>query len=464
MRIPAAPPPLEELLAKRPRAGFGQFFKSAADLPRAEEYLHWDKLRHLQPPTGLTSEEWWLILKLNRRPQRTPLPFKDVKGGAFSFLLTPKIFESLHHIDQRCAGAIAMPEQVTNEATRERFYISSIMEEAVTSSMLEGAVTTREKARDMLRSGRKPHDRSERMIVNNYLTMQHLRKIKDKPLTPEMVLDIHRMISMGALDKEDGAGRLRRPDEYIEVSDNHDTVLHVPPPAEQLPDRLQAMCDFANQQELKGFLHPAIRAIILHFWLAYDHPFVDGNGRTARALFYWSMLRGGFWLFEYISISQALLRSPTDYYRAFLYTETDDNDLNYFILHQLECIETSIRDLHSYLERKTLDRKSLHQRVRGLDWMNHRQEALIIHALDNPHAVYTFESHKSSHSVAPMTARKDLEVLEQKGLLRSHLRGKVRSFSPAAGLEKKLGDLQDPAAKMSSRAEGESDDLFSTSK
>src|SRR5205814_10028127 len=56
--------------------------------------------------------------------------------------------------------------------------------------------------------------------------------------------------------------------------------------------------------------HPMVRSMILHFWLAYDHPFVDGNGRTARALFYWSMLRNGYWMFEYITISKIILSGP----------------------------------------------------------------------------------------------------------------------------------------------------------
>jgi Fic family protein len=445
MRIPAMPPPFAALLNTGPNERVIRAMITSDGLPRANEYLHWDKLRHLSPPTGLSINEWWFVLKMNRQAQRSRLPLVDQKNQPFTFSLTPAIFEALHHIDQRCAGAIAMPEQVTNEATRERYYVSSIMEEAITSSLLEGAVTTREKARELLRSGRKPHDRGERMVVNNFVTMQHLRTIRDKPLTPEMVLEIHRMISHDALDKADGAGRFRRPDEQIEVSDEFGTVFHTPPPAEQLPDRVKLMCDFANDLELKGFLHPVIRAIALHFWLAYDHPFVDGNGRTARALFYWSMLRGGFWLFEFISISQALLRSPTDYYRAFLYTETDDNDLNYFILHQLECIETSIKNLHDYLDRKTGERKSLHRRLRGLEWLNHRQEPLLIHALDHPHASYTFESHKNSHGIAAMTARSDLEGLEKREFLTSRLRGKVRVFTP-------VPDLADKLSKRSSNA------------
>ena len=68
---------------------------------------------------------------------------------------------------------------------------------------------------------------------------------------------------------------------------------------------------------MSGFLHPVIRSILLHFWVAYDHPFVDGNGRNARALFYWSMLRHGFWLAEFFSISHEILKAPRKYYRAF---------------------------------------------------------------------------------------------------------------------------------------------------
>ena len=84
--------------------------------------------------------------------------------------------------------------------------------------------------------------------------------------------------------------------------------------------------------------HHHIRAIILHFWLAYGHPFVDGNGRTARALFYWAMLHEGYWLFEFISISNILRKAPAQYGLSFLYSETDDNDLTYFIVAQTKVI------------------------------------------------------------------------------------------------------------------------------
>lgn len=440
MRIPQTPPSSLSLQQKAfTLENFAVFTSLTDEELRAGEYLHWDKLRHLAVPKGLASkEEWWFALKLRRNSQRQRLPLPDLKNAPFSFSLTSKMFEALHYIDQHCGGTIAMPAEVVSESTRDQYYTNSIMEEAVTSSLLEGAVTTREKAREMLQQGRRPVSQDERMILNNFNTMRHLRTLKDQDLTPELVLEIHRMISQDALDKPDAAGRLRRPDEVIDIADDQGNVAHVPPPAAQLPGRLAAMCAFANDKEIKGFLHPVLRAIILHFWLAYDHPFVDGNGRTARALFYWSMLRGGFWLFEYISISQALLRAPTDYYRAFLHTETDENDLNYFLLHQLACIETSITDLHNYLARQTARREALQSRLRGREGLNHRQQALLAHALGHPHAVYTFSSHETSHGIARMTARTDLLKLAAAGFLVATTQGKERLFRPPSDLDSRL--------------------------
>ncbi len=210
--------------------------------------------------------------------------------------------------------------------------VRSLIEEVITSSQLEGAVTTREVAKKMLREDRRPSNRSEQMIVNNYHTMNHILTLKDQPLTKEPVFEIHREISEGTLNISDGAGRFRRKDEDINVSDIDGTGFHTPPPAEELESRMNAMCDFANGKTPEGFLHPVIRAIVLHFWLAYNHPFVDGNGRTARALFYRQMLYSNYWMFEFISISQFLRKAPTRYAMAFLHTETDENDLTYFII------------------------------------------------------------------------------------------------------------------------------------
>jgi len=279
------------------------------------------------------------------------------------------------------------------------------------------------------------------MILNNYRTMRRLDELKGQPLTPELVFEIHRLITHETHSDPTVAGRFRHADEKIHVIDEYGQVFHEPPPAKELKARLNAMCDFANGKTPDGFVHPAIRSIILHFWLAYDHPFVDGNGRTARALFYWSMLRHGYWLFEFISISRILLKAPSQYARAYLYTETDDNDLTYFILYQIEVIDRAIEELCDYIERKTREIKTIEQNMRGVALLNPRQRALIGHALRHPQQRYTIRAHQGSHGVVYETARKDLLNLVERGLLGEKKIGKTFYFIPLRNLEKKLSAM-----------------------
>jgi Fic family protein len=349
--------------------------------------------------------------------------------------------EILHKIDQSTMTFSQVPEPIRQTETKSRYYVNTLIQEAFTSSRLEGATTTRLVAEDMLRTGRAPCDKSEQMILNNFLAMKKIEKLKYEPLSKELIFDIHQLVTDKTLQDSSAAGRFRRPDERIVVGDMYNEVFHDPPPADQLDERMAAMCDFANGQTPSHFIHPVVQAIVLHFWLAYDHPFVDGNGRTARALFYWLMLRHRYWLFEFVSISQIIVKAPAKYARAFLYTETDDNDLTYFMIYHLEVIDRAIKELYEYVERKTRRLQAIESQLRGIIVLNHRQRALISHALRHPKHRYAFKSHQISHNVVYQTARTDLLDLEERGLLKSQKIGKKWYFTPADNLEEKLTEF-----------------------
>lgn len=427
MKKPMPPPDFRQTLMNLgPR--ISAVLAHSTPLPNAR-YRHWDNLRHLKPPEGLTAEEWWAAVKLARAPLLRNIPLTTAAGDHFCYSMPDPVQEKLHKIDSLASGRIAMPDQVTNPDTRDRYLVNSLMEEAITSSQLEGAATTRQVAADMIRSGRKPKDHGEQMILNNYVAMNHVRELAKQDLTPGLVLELHRMLTEDTLDNPADAGRIQaKQSERVVVADGYDDrILHEPPPVDQLPLRLQKMCEFANRKEEEGyFLHPIIRSIILHFWLAYDHPFADGNGRTARMLFYWSMIRHGYWLFEYISISRILKIAPSKYKMAYLLTETDDNDLTYFILYQLEVMMQGISDLEEYLEKKIAAVRDVEQRIRATEGLNHRQLALLSHALRHPQADYTIKSHQRSHNVAYATARSDLFQLVEAGYLTAVQSGKRR--------------------------------------
>jgi len=323
---------------------------------------------------------------------------------------------------------------------RNRYLVSSLIEEAISSSQLEGASTSRVIAKEMIRSGRPPRDRSERMISNNFRAMNLVREWRSDPLTPERVLQLHRVVTDQTLDDPTTAGRLQLPDEdRVAVYDRQTGALrHAPPPAEQLPGRLEALCSFANSDPVDTFLHPVVRSILLHFWLAYDHPFADGNGRTARAIFYWSMLHRGYWLTEFLTVSTILNRAPARYERTFLYVESDDRDTTYFVLSQLRVICQAIDDLHDYLQRKVMEVRETERLLRS-SALNHRQVALLSNALRRPDAEYTVRSHQLSHGVVYQTARMDLLHLAERGLLRHRRAGKRFVFRPVEDLQERVG-------------------------
>ncbi|MGC1184401.1 MAG: Fic family protein [Candidatus Dormiibacterota bacterium] len=430
------PPELDPIVKSVVTAGrLPRVLEAVKGAMTSERYLHWAELRYRKPPADLSREEWWLGLKWGRSQWIKSIPLTDLSGSPFYFSVPEVAQRRLHEIDQQLSGQIAVSEVVTHPATRDRYVVSSLIEEAITSSQLEGASTTRRVARDMLRSGRPPKDKSERMIINNYVAMRHVVDHKDEELTPEFVLELHGIVSRETLSTSEAEGRLQTPEEDRVAVWGGNRLLHQPPPASELPDRLALMCAFANGTTDDGFIHPVLRAIMLHFWLAYEHPFEDGNGRTARALFYWSMLKQSYWLAEFLTISSILRAAPAQYANSYLLTESDGNDLTYFILYQINVVVRAMKALQEYLRRKMMEIREAETYFKGDVELNHRQLGLLSHAIRHPGHAYTVESHRGSNQVVYQTARSDLIDLQKKGLLECNRRGRRFVYVLAENIE-----------------------------
>ena len=439
----ASPPAFDELLGNH-EDNLPAILRVAMPGSGRQPYLHWNKLRRRPPPSGLSHEQWWLSLKIWRRGHFLTLPFKDINGLPFRYVHTERVAEVLHEIDVWGGTRAYRGMDAATEEHRDRFILNSLIQEAISSSQLEGASTTRQVAEEMIRHKRRPQGRHEKMILNNYRAMKEVRTLAQHSLKLEDLLHLHRIVTEDTLKNPHAAGRMQTPEEErVHIEDaSTGKILHWPPPAQELEQRMEKMLKMANQRYKGGnFIHPVVQAILLHFWLAYDHPFEDGNGRLARALFYWKMLRGNYPLFEFISISALLKKAPAQYRDAFLYTETDDNDLTYFLSHQLEIIHRAIRKLERYLKQKAKEIKELQSLLRR-SICNHRQQAFLVHCIRHPNHEYLINAHARSHQVTYVTARKDLLDLVEKGLLRKVARDKRTSvFLSAPDLERRLRAL-----------------------
>lgn len=404
-----------------------------------DDYLHYDDLRHRRPPEGLDLLSWWWLLKLRRSGQRRALPW-----GGCTLSECDEARALLRRMDRQLGGRLGSDQPFLDEAsTRHRLLLSAVREEAVQSSLLEGAATTRRVAKEMLRTGRAPRTTGERMVANNHALLVEIAHRRSDELSVADLLALHTDLVDGVLPADE-AGRFRRADERVVVVDHAtDTVLHHPPAADTLAEGLHELLAFAHRDEEEGvFLHPVERAAVVHFWFAWLHPFVDGNGRMARALFYWVMLRNGYWLTEFLPVSKQFKAAPAQYGRAFLLTESDGNDLTYFVLHHLRMLGRALDDFDAYVDRKVREMQQVEGSAALRGAFHRRQLALLAHAVANPGFEYTFASHQRSHGVSYPTARADLLRLAEQGLLVSFKRGRAITFAPADDLTERLERLR----------------------
>ena len=376
-----------------------------------DDYEYWDKVKYKKLPEGVTPQMLWANVKASRL--RSMILVWEKYG--VNLCITNKMQYMCHEFDMKF-GSFWEVEGETQPVEKKYYLLSSLMEEAIYSSKMEGASTTRIVAKDMLRKKKSPQNKSQQMIVNNYTTIQYIVEHKDEPLTEELLLTIHRLMTEKTMEKPEDAGRFRTNDEVVVADMVEGDIIYTPPSFKEIPDFVESLCDFFNNDNPHTFIHPIIRGIIVHFMLAFMHPFVDGNGRTARALFYWYMLKEGYKLTEYMSISRVILKSKSSYEKAFRYVENDGNDLGYFVAYNLRALEISFQQLRDYIQRKQNEKRAAKSFMMAGN-INQRQALILQRFKEEPETIFTVKDVQELFSVSSMTARKDLSELVQQGYL-----------------------------------------------
>ena len=398
-----------------------------------ETFEYWDSIKYKKCPTGCTPQQLWTFVKAARRISSIKVWDKyDVRLS-----LTNSMQKTCHPFDMYWGGSWGN-NSIIDTNNKEQYLISSLMEEAIYSSQMEGAATTRKVAKEMLLKKMTPKDKSQQMIHNNYQTIQYIVEHKDEPLSEELLLEIHRLMTDNTMQNPEDAGCFRsNNDVVVENGITHETV-HTPPSYKDIPQFIKDLCVFFNDKNPHQFIHPIIRGIVIHFMISFVHPFVDGNGRTARAMFFWYMLRQGYWLTEYLSISRVIARSKKAYEKAFLYTEADGMDIGYFVAYNLRVLEQSFKQLQAYIKRKQEEKKAASLFLR-LGNFNERQAQIIKLFADDPNTLVTIKDLEVRFGVSPTTAKTDIIGLLEKNIVSEISLNKVkRAYVKGDGLDEIL--------------------------
>lgn len=403
------------------------------------KYVYWDKFQYMAQDTYLNSEELWYLVSQFRSISSIETSIKAEGGSFFRWLRLPSTEEQLHTIDMLSGGQLLPYPNIISQSTQQTFINRGILEEAIASSQLEGAHTTRAAARKMIIEKREPRNTSERMILNNYQTMNMLEEdYKNKDLSLDLLYEIHRMLTKETIDELE-QNRLRKNKDAIIVRGqigSTEYTSHVPPKESFIKAEIERLIKYANDQTGEKFTHPIIKAIFLHFWVGYLHPFTDGNGRLARALFYWYLLKKGYWTFMFLPISTVIKKVPSQYALAYIYSEQDNFDITYFYDFHLRKILQAIEEFRLYINDKIKENKEIDKIISNTVVLNERQKQLIHYLVSDQNSSTTVTSHATINNISRQTAAKDLKQMESFNLFISKKEGKYIRYSSSEELRK----------------------------
>ena len=410
-----------------------KYFNTYKEVDEKDKYLYWDKIKYHAKLNSDDPLMAWYSVKLHRISGRNAVKLQNKKDELFQYSVHNSLQSNLYKISEFSRDGLMPTDSIGNKY----LFSSLVIEEAINSSQLEGASTTRSVAKEMIVSEREPKSPDEKMIVNNYLLMKEIQKNKKENLSIDIILNFHEISTQGLTENNVVPGQIRT-DDSIFIGDLDGNNIYQPPKYEEVMSRLDQLCLFANEDHAEtNFINPVIKAIILHFMIGYIHPFEDGNGRTARALFYWYMLKNGYAYFEYISISKLLKVAPVQYSKSYLYTEYDENDLNYFIYYQVDIILRAIDDLRNFLGKKSQEFEELTEILKDSELamkLNFVQKDIIKKAIKSPGRVFNALEVSVDYDISANTARKYLNGLVKDKILIGGKDGRLVTYISPANL------------------------------
>lgn len=229
-----------------------------------------------------------------------------------------------------------------------------IYQEALASSTIEGAISKLDQIIDMITNDKEPTDKSELMIKNNATAITYVWFNFKQPLTHELIDSLHKVI-MDGLEKYDSdlkpehIGFFRGEPISVLARSGSGKILYEPNNHNSIYNMMTELINWVNNK--KNHIPGLYKAIIFHFLFGYIHPYIDGNGRTARVLQIFLLFKFKQSTFATLPCSEYIIKHLKDYDEAFLKVERNQDkegnyDITYFIDYMLTSYSETIQTIN----------------------------------------------------------------------------------------------------------------------
>lgn len=394
------------------------------------KYLGEEEVRH-RVQHDKVPEKWndiWHRVMMLRKVGAVPM-FLESLGLKFWYFPSDSINKKISEIER--LGTKLYDKISSEKAFIQSFLVDAEVEEAISSAIYEGANTTRAKAKQLIESGKRPASKDDWMLLNNVEALEWIKSHRSDPVSLDLILKVHQIVTKNTLEGADAnyCGKFR--DDSVVVNNALGKVVHEGIDFSKIEETLGEIIKKVTSHP--RYVHPLIRGILLHYFLAYVHPFFDGNGRTARTLFYFKSMKHDLKFVELLSISAHLKNTGNQYEKAFEKVKHHEWDLTYFIDYCLESLLSALKIVEgkvNYLLKINV--------LKDVFKLNENQIGLLQKLALNKYRVVTIEAYAEEIQKSREVARQDLKGLFETGLMSEEKVGKKFTYKVDA---KKLKDL-----------------------
>lgn len=376
-----------------------------------ERYVPVDDIKYRLDVLGIDSSNWNTLknkIKTFRKLNAVPF-FMDSINKKFWYFPADCIIQKINNIERR--GNSLFDKIENQNGLKDYFLQDSAIEEAITSAIYEGANSTRAKAKEFIETEKTPSNKDEWMLFNNYLAMKWIKENTAKNIDSKLILDIHHIVTNNTLEGDDRNFQGKYRDDKVFVGEHEGVEFS------KIEEALEEAINLSIKN--KRYQHGLMKGILLHYFLAYIHPFFDGNGRTARTLFYFKSMKNHLKFVELLSISAYLKRGRGNAYeRSFDLVVENDCDITYFIDYCLDSLGAAIDNV----ERKVEFLLSI-GKLKESFGLNGNQLMLLQRLALNKFVGVTSQKHAQTINRSREIARKELKDLYDKKFLREVEKG-----------------------------------------
>ncbi len=292
---------------------------------------------------------------------------------------------------------------------------------------LEGNALTEEEVKDVL-AGEEviARDRDIQEVLNYRNVLKFIDEIFAQMngveaylLTIETILEIHKLTTEKILPPE-ATGQFRARQVVIKNS-RTGQISYTPPPAIEVPYQVEDLVNWINSEESKE-LHPVIKAGIVHYELARIHPFVDGNGRVARAVATLVLFLENYDIRKFFSLEEYFDSNPMDYYLTLqavsnqLVLDNHERDLTPWLDYFVEGVAIELNRVKEKVQRISVDAR-VKDKLGGQVMLNERQ-MMILEYIHKHKTMQNKDFRKVFPDYSDDTVLRELKFLKQKGLVK----------------------------------------------